>query len=91
MQLKFSKRFKKSYSKLNKVQQKNADKTILLFIKDPFHKKLRNHGLKGRYEGVRSIDAGFDLRILFTQKEEGNKTIVVAVMVDVGTHAQLYG
>jgi len=49
-------------------------------------KKLRNHALKGSKLGIRSIDAAFDLRILFI--EEADYTLVL--LLDLGTHSKLY-
>lgn len=77
----------KSYKKLHPRSREAVDKALRVFIADPFAPSLRNHALKGEWAGVRSIDAGFDIRILFT--EENDYTLVL--LVDVGTHNQLYG
>lgn len=81
------KQYIKSYKKLPQKSREAVDRALRVFIADPFAPSLRNHLLKGEWAGVRSIDAGFDMRILFM--EEDDYTLVL--LVDVGTHSQLYG
>ncbi len=52
---------------------------------NPFDITLRNHALKGKYLGYRSIDISGDVRALYTVK--GNVIILFAF---IGTHSQLY-
>jgi len=87
MQIVYTKNFIKSYKKLNDYDQKAVDATLKLFFNDPKNIKLRNHALQGNKEEIRSIDVKFDLRILFYEEDEYIKVI----MLDVGTHSQLYG
>ena len=86
MQLFRHKNFTKQYLKLNPKQQALVDEVIFLFYKDPFDVKLRNHSLKGKYKGCNSIDAAFDLRIIFRQE----KNYLVVILLKVGSHNQLY-
>jgi len=86
MQLFRHKNFTKQYLKLSSNQQALVDEAILLFYKNPLDTKLRNHPLKGKYKGCNSIDAAFDLRIIFKQE----KKYVVVVLLMVGSHNQLY-
>lgn len=51
----------------------------LLLKRDPV---LRNHQLKGKYKGYRSIDVTDDVRALYLQKEHE------AIFDAVGTHSQ---
>jgi addiction module RelE/StbE family toxin len=87
MKIQYSKEYYKDFKKLDKRSREAVNSAVLLFEKDPFNRVLRNHALKGRRSGFRSIDAGFDLRIIF--REEGGYTIVF--FVEVGTHSQIYG
>jgi len=88
MQTVYTNDFVKSYKKLTGHNNKKAvDLTLKLFSQDPKHPKLRNHGLKGDKEGVRSIDVKFDLRILFYEKNN----YVKVIMLKVGNHSELYG
>ncbi len=86
MQLFRHKNFVKQYKKLSLKQQVLVDEAILLFYENPHDAKLRNHPLKGRYKDCSSIDAAFDLRIIFKQA----KNYVVVVLLKVGSHNQLY-
>jgi len=86
MKIFWSKNFHKQYKQLNLKNQDLVGKALELFLKDPFDAKLRNHSLKGLYKGCNSIDAAFDLRIIFQQE----KNYFVVVLLQVGTHGQLY-
>ena len=81
-----TKTFDKQYSKLNNKTKTIYKNRITIFKDNPFDFKLRNHALKGKYLGYRSIDITGDTRVLYTVK--GN---VVIVFVFIGTHNQLYG
>jgi addiction module RelE/StbE family toxin len=86
MQVFRHKNFTKQYQKLNSKQQTLIDEAIFLFYKDPFDARLRNHPLKGKYKDCNSIDAAFDLRIIFKQE----KNYIIVVLLKVGSHNQLY-
>lgn len=86
MQLFRHKNFKKQYRKLNSEQQALVDEAILLFYNNPFDPKLRNHPLKGKYKDCNSINAAFDLRIIFKQE----KDYIMVILLKVGSHNQLY-
>ncbi len=57
--------FIKEYKKLDCLKQKRVNDAIKLFYNDPLDPKLRIHLLKGKYKNLYSMDAGFDLRIIF--------------------------
>ena len=86
MIIKHHKKFKKQYLKLNVKLQKKVDTAIAKFIYNPFDPTLNNHALKGLLKNRRSIDATGDYRIQF--KEYKSYTLVL--MIEVGTHSQLY-
>jgi addiction module RelE/StbE family toxin len=56
-----------------------------LFHVEPFHPALRNHPLKGKYAGFRSIDITGDWRALYREETER------IIFVELGTHKELYG
>ena len=87
MEIFYTPAYRKRYKKLDQRSKGAIDRAIRVFVEKPNAPELRNHALKGDYFGHRSIDAGFDLRIIF--REEDGYTIVV--FVDVGSHSQLYG
>ena len=86
MKIIFRKKFIKNYTKLPLSDRKNIDATINLFELNPHDKKLRNHSLSGEMHGLRSISAGFDLRIIFQEF----KDYTVVVMIRLGSHNQVY-
>lgn len=86
MIIRFAKSFERQFKKLSMEHQKRADEALAVFEKDPFLPSLRNHPLKGIQEGMRSISAGHDLRLLYTE-EEGH---VIVLFVDVGSHNDVY-
>lgn len=87
MRINYSKKFQKAFLRLDKVRREKVLQAIQIFQLDPFHKTLRNHVLKGHLSGKRAISVAFDVRIIF--EEHGDYTLVL--MLDVGTHNQVYG
>lgn len=74
---------------LKKISAKDRDRVqerFKLFLNEPFHPQLRNHPLKGRHTGYRSIDIRPDLRAVYKEDTETDTAILVAI----GSHSQLY-
>lgn len=86
MIIKFHKKFDKHYAKLNRKIQIKVCKFIEIFKKNPFDSILYNHKLSGKMEGKRAFYVTGDVRVIF--EEYKNYTIVL--MLDVGTHNQVY-
>jgi addiction module RelE/StbE family toxin len=86
MQIIYTKRFERAYKKLSHVQRTWTDETIRLFAENPMAPALRNHELKGKLKGIRSLKAGYDLRILYTE-QDGH---AVVFFIEVGTHERVY-
>ena len=84
MTITYSKDFIKQAERLQPKLQIKLYENILLYQKDPFNPRLRNHQLKGKYKQYRSIDVTGDYRALYLQS--GNEVIFDIV----GTHSQLY-
>ena len=85
MIIKTTKSFDKQYLKLAPKQQDRFKDRLGIFRLTPFDPILRNHALKGKYLGYRSIDIAGDLRALYTVK--GDTVIIFGF---IGTHSQLY-
>ncbi len=81
-----TKSFDKQYSKLNPKIKNQFKNRLLVFMEDQFDASLRNHALRGKYQGYRSIDVSGDVRALYTQR--GDSIIIFAL---IGSHSQLYG
>ena len=73
------------YAKLAPKIKTRFKERIVLFRESPFDPDLRNHALKGKYLGYRSIDVTRDIRALYTV--QGNTIIIFGL---IGTHSQLY-
>lgn len=82
----YSKTFEKRYERLSRKIQDRIDEALERFESNPFDIRLRNHPLHGAMTGKRAISVGGDLRIIFEEFE--NYTLVL--MLDVGTHNQVY-
>ena len=80
-----TKTFDKQYSKLNDKTKTIYKNRIVMFKNNPFDFRLRNHALKGKYLGYRSIDVTGDVRALYTVKGD-----IVIIFGFIGTHSQLY-
>ncbi len=87
MQLITTKKFWKMYLKLNEIDQKRVDNALEIFIRDPFAVELNNHWLKWEYKGHRSINAWFDLRIIFFEEKEVYEIIELE---KVWSHSEIY-
>jgi addiction module RelE/StbE family toxin len=84
-QIKFTKQFIKQFKHLKPTQQQRFYDRLTLFEHNHHASILRNHALKGKYLGFRSIDISGDLRALYTVKAD---TIIIFGFI--GSHAQLY-
>ncbi len=85
MLIQTTKAFDKQYVKLNLTVKASFKKRIETFKRNPFDISLRNHALKGKYLGYRSIDSTGDVRVLYIAKGD---TIIILGFI--GTHSQLY-
>lgn len=68
--------------------RKSFKKALGIFFKDPNNLELDNHELKREWKGFRSIDVTADLRAIYYEDKEGDKS--VAYFVALGTHKELY-
>lgn len=84
-QIEFSKTFEKQLKNLKASQKDRFYERLMLFEQDPYDRTLRNHALKGKWVGYRSIDIAGDLRALYYV--DGEKIVIFAF---IGTHSQLY-
>lgn len=82
----FHNNFHKRYRKLNQKIQIKVDDAIKKFRLDPLNPALRNHALTGRMFGKRAFWVTGNVRIIF---EEHNHYVFV-IILDVGTHNQIY-
>ncbi len=86
MQINYAKNFQKAFLKLDKKRREKVLEAIQFFQVDPFDPILRNHPLKGSMQGKRSFSVTGDIRIIFEEYE----SYTLVLMLDVGTHNQVY-
>lgn len=86
MRVAFHRGFRKQFQRLNDKDRRRFAQRLKLFLTDPFDPQLRNHALAGEYADCRSINAGGDLRAIYTTIENGR-----VIFIAIGTHSQLYG
>lgn len=86
MIVRFSSSFKRTLRKLTEEQHCKVDAALQLFVQTPFDPQLQNHKLHGDKKGLRSIAAGYDLRVLYRTERDAS----IAILLMVGTHDEVY-
>lgn len=86
MRIKFHKNFDKRFKKLPDKLKKKTISAIRKFAKNPFDPTLRNHALTGNLIGKRAFSVTGDVRIIFEEFDN----YVLVIMLDLGTHSQVY-
>lgn len=86
MEIIYSKKFHKDYSKLDDKIKKQTSERIHLFCENIFHPLLDNHKLKGEHKACRSIDINGDFRLVYKESPKG-----IFSFIRIGTHSELYG
>lgn len=84
MNVGYSKAFLKQAKKLPAPLRQQLYDRIELFTKNPLHRSLRNHALKGKWKEYRSINITGDVRALYLVRSDE------MIFDAVGSHSQLY-
>lgn len=88
-----SQRFKRSYKKFIKRYpnlQYNIDFTIEQLVKEPFSPTIITHKLSGDLYELFSCKCGYDCRIIFSIEQIKGQTDKTILLVDIGTHDDIY-
>ena len=88
LQIEYTELFRKQLRKAPleiKISFKEARE---LFNDNPDHPLLRNHALRDKFAGYRSIDIADDWRALFKIRKSNTKSVIIFHIL--GTHTQLY-
>ena len=64
--------------------------TLELLSQDPFHRALDTHKLKGILEGLWACSIDYDYRIVFELVDENRSGNEVILLIDIGTHDEVY-
>ncbi len=86
MKIIFHREFDKSFKRLSARHQAKTLEVIKRFTVSPYDPSLKNHALSGRMQGRRSISVTGDFRIIFEEVETG----ILIIMLDIGSHEQVY-
>jgi addiction module RelE/StbE family toxin len=72
----------------SEIKQAFVD-ALALFLLNPEHTALRNHPLRDKFAGFRSIDVTENWRAVFREERIGDRTLIK--FYQLGTHQVLYG
>ncbi len=66
------------------------EQALMLLVETPFDPRLESHKLKGKLSGLWACAAGYDTRIIFEflPGKDGNDNDIL--LIDVGTHDEVY-
>lgn len=93
MKIVWSKGFKRSYQKLIKKnpQLKNKVFDVLRLLADnPFTPSLKSHKLSGNLANFWSCSVAYDCRIIFDFSKEGEFLEIAVLLIDIGSHDEVY-
>jgi mRNA interferase YafQ len=70
--------------------QKNIDNAIKMLSEDPFSPQIFTHKLSGDLFELYACKCGYDCRIVFSIEEMPNEAEKVILLVNIGTHDDVY-
>ena len=85
--------FKRSFKKITKKNSRLSNKiieTLRLLAINPFTPSLKSHKLAGHMEGLWSCSVTYDCRIIFNISEDGQLLEMFILLIDVGSHDEVY-
>ena len=88
MAIKFSRNFRKQHTKAGEKIRRAFRNRLNLFQQNPLDPQLRDHPLKGEYEGYRSINVTGDWRAIYSKRKKEDDDVIVFELL--GTHSELY-
>jgi mRNA interferase YafQ len=85
--------FKRSFKRLTRKNSQLQDKileVLELLSKDPFAPSLKSHKLAGKLDGLWSCSVAYDCRIIFAFRKDTTTGEDLIVLVDIGSHDEVY-
>jgi addiction module RelE/StbE family toxin len=92
-QLVLTPKFKRAYRKFSrrdKRLQQQIDNALRKMAEDIFTFTLHTHKLSGELAGFWASSCGYDCRILFAIEHDPTTDEEVIVLLDIGTHDEVY-
>lgn len=86
---KFKRAFRK-FVKRNAELQQRIENTLEQMETDVFAPGLGTHKLGGQLDGLQSCSCGYDCRIVFSIEQDIETNSEVIVLLDIGTHDEVY-
>lgn len=86
---KFKRSFRK-FAKRNVSLQDRIESTLQAMRDDLYAPALGTHKLSGQLEGFQSCSCGYDCRIIFSLEQDSETGDEVVVLLDIGTHDDVY-
>lgn len=86
---KFKKAYKKFITRDSKLQKK-IQNVLKQMREDVFSPHLITHSLQGKLLGLKACSCGYNSRILFSMEVDQNNEEEVIILLDIGTHDQVY-
>jgi mRNA interferase YafQ len=93
MEVVWSSGFNRSFRKIVKKNPQLKDqitKVLKLLADDPFTPSLKSHKLGGDLAGLWSCSVAYDCRIIFNFSEDEELLEMVILLVDIGSHDEVY-
>lgn len=87
------KKFKRQFKRLVKKNPQLQDQILAVLetlSNDPFTPSLKSHKLTGQLEGLWSCSVTYDCRIIFAFKTDVETGENLIVLVDIGSHDEVY-
>lgn len=85
----FSRAYRR-YIQRHPTDQERIEKTLRQLAENPFSPNLDTHKLKGVLSGLWACSAAYDCRIVFEFMRSENSEEEVLLLVDIGTHDDVY-
>ena len=86
---KFKREFRKFVRRNADLQQRIEDILQQMEV-DVFFPALGTHKLSGKLDGFQSCSCGYDCRIVFSIEEDIETDSEVIILLDIGTHDEVY-
>jgi mRNA-degrading endonuclease YafQ of YafQ-DinJ toxin-antitoxin module len=78
------------YTKRNPARRERVDRALGRLERDPNDSRLKTHPLKGARAGQLACHCGYDCRIVFIMETDPKTRIQSVILLDVGTHDEVY-
>jgi mRNA interferase YafQ len=86
---KFTRAFRK-FARHDVRLQRRIEEVLQRMEEDIFATALGTHKLSGALSGLRACTCGYDCRIIFSLERDSDLTEEVVVLLDIGSHDEVY-